>query len=379
MNSIRILHCPAIVGGNAPSLARAERELGLDSRAVILHQAELYAEVDEVLFSPSDNILRRGLKRWHLLQRALNDFDIIHFNFGESLMQRWIPSSVAAPDNFSQNLWPIYQSFVRLLELRDLPLLKKAGKGVLVTYQGDDARQGDVWAKFEAETAGLIEPGYYAPDTDRHKRYRIARFAGYADRIYALNPDLLRVLPPQAQFLPYGHIDLRAWRPKDEPPFNLAKPVIVHAPTHRGIKGTDLVIEAIAQLQAEGVALEFVLVEGLTQQEARQIYQGADLLIDQLLVGWYGGLAVEFMALGKPVICYIREDDLKFIPPAMRQDLPIIRATAATLYQILKQWLTRRKSELPQVGRKSRTYVETWHDPLKIAARLKHDYETLMN
>ena len=73
---------------------------------------------------------------------------------------------------------------------------------------------------------------------------------------------------------------------------------------------------------------EFILIEGLSHSEARHLYQTADLLVDQLFVGWYGGLAVECMALGKPVICYIREEDLAFLPAQMRQDLPIINATA---------------------------------------------------
>jgi glycosyltransferase involved in cell wall biosynthesis len=100
--------------------------------------------------------------------------------------------------------------------------------------------------------------------------------------------------------------------------------------------------------------------------------------VDQLLAGWYGGLAVELMALGKPVISYIRESDLKFIPQEMRKDLPIISAAPATIYSVLKEWLTVRRDELPKVGQSSRAYVEKWHDPVKIAARLKSEYEAIL-
>jgi hypothetical protein len=41
-----------------------------------------------------------------------------------------------------------------------------------------------------------------------------------------------------------------------------------------------------------------------------------------LFAGWYGGLAVELMALGKPVLAYIREEDLSFVDPQMRYELP---------------------------------------------------------
>jgi hypothetical protein len=64
----------------------------------------------------------------------------------------------------------------------------------------------------------------------------------------------------------------------------------------------------------------------MSNEAARRIYEKADLLVDQLLAGWYGGVAVEFMALGKPVVCYLRESDLRFLPEAMRRQIPIIRA-----------------------------------------------------
>jgi len=90
-------------------------------------------------------------------------------------------------------------------------------------------------------------------------------------------------------------------------------------------------------------------------------------------------LAVELMALGKPVICYIREGDLKFIPEKMRQDLPIINANPNTIYHVLKEWLTIRRKELPELGKRSRIYVETWHDSRKIAAMLKTEYELILS
>ena len=85
------------------------------------------------------------------------------------------------------------------------------------------------------------------------------------------------------------------------------------------------------------------------------------------------------MALGKPVFCYIREGDLKFIPEQMRKDLPIINVTPKTIYGVLKKWLTERRHELTEIGRRSQAYVEKWHDPLKIAARLKADYESILS
>jgi hypothetical protein len=274
----------------------------------------------------------------------------------------------------------LYGPYAWLLEMWDLPLLKRAGKGIVVTYQGDDARQGDFCQTHFAISPMLdVEPSYYTPASDIHKRWRIERFAHYADRIYALNPDLLHVLPAHAAFLPYTNVDLREWTPKplQRPQ---AKPLtLLHAPTHRGVKGTRYVLEAVQRLREhDQLDVELLLVEGVSHMEARRAYQRADLLIDQLLVGWYGGLAVECMALAKPVMCYIREDDMKFIPAQMHRDLPIIHVTPATLYTVLKEWLTVRRDELRKVGQQGRVYVEQWHDPLKIAAKLQREYEAIL-
>jgi hypothetical protein len=379
MDKIRVLHCPSTVGGNPQGLARAERELGIASWAAAFMQNSFMYDTDEVIWTQGDHPLIREIKRWYVLWRAIRNYDIIHFNFGLSLMPEWIPLTNALYSTHHRLTINAYNYYTRILELRDLPLLKKLGKGIIVTYQGDDARQGDFCLKnFDINPANEVESGYYSIKSDTHKRFRIKKFAEYADRIYAVNPDLLWVLPPHAQFIPYSHIDLRDWQPVNNEILDSRVPLIVHAPSHRGVKGTHYVLDVISRLKKEGFSLALNLVEGVSHSAARRIYKKADLLIDQLLCGWYGGLAVEFMALGKPVICYIRDGDLKFIPEQMREDLPIINATPTTLYEVVREWLTVRKNELSEVGRRGRAYVEKWHDPLKIAARLKADYEAIM-
>lgn len=380
MKALRILHCPTTVGGNAPNLARSERKLGLQSWAVALEQNYFSYQVDEVLLEPNANPMQRESARWRLLWRALTGADIVHFNFGRSVLYWGLPRRISFSPGYLRVAYSLYRVYAAIFELRDLSLLKHLGKGIVVTYQGDDARQGD-YCQAHFEINSVREAGYYSPESDALKRHAIKAFDRYADRIYALNPDLLHVLPSRAQFMPYAHIDLREWQPAKQTVNSREgskPPVILHAPSHRGAKGTRFILEAISRLQREGIPFEFKLVEGMSHAEAHRLYGQADLLLDQLLCGWYGGLAVELMALGKPVICYIREGDLKFIPEAMRKDIPIINATPATIYTVLKEWLTERRHELREVGERSRTYVERWHDPLTIVAKLKEDYEAIM-
>lgn len=376
MAPLRVLHARYNVGGHPQALAEAERELGLESWCVSLEETFRRIPTDEVLTEPGDSRLLLEARRWGLLRRALRDYDVVHFNNGQSILPPLQPFSTYAPDQ-PQLLRRAHYLYMRLLDMRDLALLRRRGKGIVVTYQGDEGRLGASWgaegSRFEIRLSE--EADYYTAETDEWKRRVIDKIAAQAHRIFYLNPDLAVSLPEAAEFLPYAHVDPREWLPVEAD--RSGPPVVVHAPFRRGVKGSEYVLEAVRRLQDEGVALEFILLEGRTRAEARQVFGRADLLVDQLLLGWYGGIAVELMALGKPVVCHIRESDLGVVPPEMRAEIPIIRATTETIYDVLREWLTERRDELPEVGRRGRAYVERWHDPLQIAARMKGVYEEI--
>jgi hypothetical protein len=373
---IRVLHCPNLVGGNAQTLAQAERRLGLVSWVVSCETLWAGYAADEFLFPPDAPALAKARRRWQLFWRALRDFDVVHFNFGNTILPRWHAEHPVRGPAGRIAAW-----LRRLTDMLDLRVLSAAGKGIVVTFQGDDARQGDIsLRRFPICIAREVGPDYYNPANDKRKRWRIRTFDRYADRLFALNPDLLHVLPSRAEFLPYTHIDLDDWRPVAPAPAAQRRLTILHAPSHRGAKGTRFVCEAVERLRVQDqLEFDFVLVENMPQREARRLYERADLLVDQLLAGWYGGLAVELMALGKPVIAYLREEDLHFIPGAMKAELPVISATPATIYEVFKEWLTTRRHELPALGARSREYVEHWHDPLTVARRLERIYRELVD
>ena len=373
---IRVLHCPSDVGGNPQCLARMERELGIHSVSVVLRRSQFQYESDRVLFKPDDGLLRWGTKIGGLIRSAAMDFDIVHYNFGRPLIYYMPGRRRSWPSGPAARNW-LGRLGCSLFEFADVVLLKRAGKGIAVTYQGNDARQGDYCrANHRITFAGEVGPDYYTAESDAHKRRQIARFGRHANRIYALNPDLLSVLPQEAEFLPYASVDPRRWEPVD--PASRARPRVLHAPSHRGVKGTRFLLDAAERLQRESVPFDLELIENLPHEEARRRYREADLVVDQLLAGWYGGFAVEAMALGKPVIAYLRESDLHVLPPDMRAELPVIDATPATIYDVLKEWLTVRRHALPERGRAGRVYVERWHDARAIAKRLIADYEAIL-
>lgn len=356
--TLKILHCPTDVGGNAWTLSRAERKLGLDSTVMVYTKSWLDYPVDIDLHLEVKPRLLKALSMFSFFVRALPEYDVFHFNFGSSLL----------------SYPPLHY-----IDFFDLPILRRFGKGIVVTYQGSDARQKTYHVQNFADSP-YTESDCYDSHSDQKrdslKSSRIKKFGRYADKIFALNPDLLHVLPEEAEFLPYACVDLEKYKPLSKPVKRDSHFNILHAPTNRGLKGSKYIIEAVERLRHTYDDIELLLVEGIPHDHTLELYKKADLVVDQLLIGWYGGLAVEAMALGKPVVCYIREEDLKFIPTEMRKDLPIVNANPKNIYEVLMK-LVEERDGLPLLGKQSRAYVEKWHDPMRVASRTKEVYESI--
>jgi glycosyltransferase involved in cell wall biosynthesis len=336
---MRVLHAPAAVGGHPAGLARAERELGVDSVVVTVDEPPFGYAPDRVLAPPGTPAVVREWRRWREVARARRA-DVIHFNFGSSLAPTFHGDAARSR---------LFAAYARVLEQRDLRLLRGA---IFVTFQGDDVR-----------------PGGDLRDDERKAR-RARRFARVASKVYALNPDLLAHLPTRAEFLPYASVDPREWAPVGVDAGERIR--VVHAPSDRSRKGTEALLAAAGRL---GGLVELELVEGKSRAEARAALERADVVVDQLLVGWYGGVAVEAMALAKPVVAYVEPRDLERVPPELRAELPIVGARERTIEMVLRELATSRKHELTELGRRGRAFVERWHDPGTIAARVVADYE----
>lgn len=255
-------------------------------------------------------------------------------------------------------------SILERLELATACLLKRR---LVMTFQGDDARQGDTSLNLFSESiAHHVQHGYYGKSSDNFKRRRIKQLNRRGVQMLALNPDLLRVLPKESVFIPYTNVKtdqmVRASYRRSS-----SRVRIVHAPSHRDAKGTSVILDAVSRLWSLGHDFEFELIENVHHQEARQMMKGAHLLIDQLYAGWYGGVAVEAMATGTAVMCYIRTDDLNYLPPDMVRDMPIINVTADTVAESLREFVLRDESAFVDLAERSVQYVRTWHDPKSIA------------
>ena len=76
---------------------------------------------------------------------------------------------------------------------------------------------------------------------------------------------------------------------------------ISHSPTNRAYKSTDLFLACVAELKAEGVDVEAVVIEGVSHEECLAIKAGCDDCFDQMHL-CYGSSDLQAMALSDQVM-----------------------------------------------------------------------------
>ena len=374
---LKIIQLPTTVGGNPQGISKHLNLLGVNSKTWTLSRNVFGYLADKVLLKGNENFLLVELKKLFAL-RYLLECNVVFFNFGTGLFTPFVPVNPAGKSALKKSAIRVYNAYNTLMAYLEVALLRIFKVRIFIQYQGDDARQGDYSKKyFKISMAERVDSVYYFDASDEAKRKRIRFYDAVATKIYALNPDLLHVLPSRAEFLPYSHVNMAEW------PVHYSqladRPLrFGHAPSHRAAKGTEVFLEAFEHLKQMGYLFELVLIEGKSNAEAKEIYKTVDVVVDQLFSGWYGGLAVEVMALGKPVVVYLREEDLKFIPAQMMRDMPFFNAQPDNVQDVLKKILEMPRTDLLEIAKQSRNYVENWHDPLAIAERIKNDMEAVL-
>lgn len=363
---MRILHGPANVGNQPWTLSRAERALGHKSDVVQNYGTWIGYPADRTLSEYARNTRKAHFARSLFSLLAPFRYQVIHYSFGRSFML-W--------DDFGMVLGRSPEEDHKAL--RDVRLARRLGRRLVMTLQGCDARQADVSHRLNAVTMCKPDgcPAFAACSSgiDVTRRAMIDTLLPLMDRVFFLNPEIGHMLGAsgaRAEFLPYANVDVMSETVTLPAPGR--RPRILHAPSNGGIKGTPLILAALERLKSR-FDFEMILVENTPHAEAMKLYRSADLAIDQVLAGWYGGFAVELMAMGKPVAAYIREEDRRFVPQAMWNDMPILKIDPRTLDDDLARILSE-PEKLIAVGERSRAYAERWHDPLKAARALTAVY-----
>ncbi|MCI0639021.1 MAG: glycosyltransferase [Gemmataceae bacterium] len=351
---MRVLHGPVNVGNQPWVLSRHERALGIQSDLVVRSDSWLRYPADLHLVRPNRLEWLNYVSTALFALTAPFRYDVFHYYFGQSYLHGPKAARLRA-------------------EYLDMRLARKLGRKIFMTLQGCDVRISAASAERNSFSPCQVGRCSAAVDCraslDDQRRWLVHNVLPRCDRVFVLNPDLAWDAPG-ATFLPYASVDIEGLG--HFPPKTEGRITLLHAPSDESIKGTRFIVAAVEWLKQRW-PIDLVLVHGLPYSKALPLYQSADLVIDQVLLSWYGGFAVETMAMGKPVACHIREQDLDAIPDAMRADLPLLRLNPRDLEQQLEEILQRRR-EWPAWGRRCRDYVFRWHHPRKIAQAMVDAY-----
>jgi hypothetical protein len=186
--------------------------------------------------------------------------------------------------------------------------------------------------------------------------------------------DLLRFAPDELKWLPtcYDLDELARLREANRRPAD-GRVRIVSAPTNREIKSTDALEAAVRELQAEGLPVDLVIVQGKTWAECLAVKATADIYFDQVQLG-YGCNAIEAWGLGIPVVAGADDWTLD----AMRREfgtkaLPFMVATETSIADALRA-LVVSESQRKAYAARGLKHAQKFHAEKPVLERLATIY-----
>ena len=335
----KVLIAPVHIGGQLLRYERCSKKIGIKASSMALYDNKFgdFASINLSLNKQSNPCLSL-MKRFYYFIYFLFNFEIFHFFFGETLL----------PNNW------------------DLPILKLLKKKLLMNYWGSDIRLPPVIKK---------KSKYYVNSYKESARKNIAkmkRVSKYIQNVAVQDYELYEYVLPYFKNI----YILRSTVEESEINFdifnNMHKIIITHIPSQKEFKGSEIIEDVMIQLKKKYENLIYNTIVDIPINEVKPRIIGSHLIIDQIRVGAHGIISVEAFSLGRPVICYIRDDLLKYYP----KELPIINANPENLNKIIEKIL-KKPEILKEYAKKSYNYYKKYHSPEVIGKQLMNIYKKL--
>ena len=346
---MKVLHLPYNIANFATITVEAINESGHQAKGLILTDySALHNNTGLKIITPKKGVFNK-IKRFYHFMKALLWADVIHWYFDEKIL----------PNNLALKIikWLKKPAVVEwlgsdirnpLIEFIDNPYFKEAYPlfydlpAEQIVRQTIDMQKRFAAAGFETILCADMQK-YVHPNTFKHENF-------------------IRQRINLSQF--------KAAYPSKEQ----TRPVIVHAPSKKDVKGTHFVLAAIELVKAEHLDFDFQLIHNQTHAQALKAMQNCDIYIDQFIVGSYGMAAIEAMAFGKPVVTYIKEANWADYP----QTCPLVNTTGDGLADSLRK-LVIDATLRHDLGVKSRVYIAEFHSTEKVIPDLLHIYEEVID
>lgn len=290
-------------------------------KKVALREASLSTEAPEFkprnflesfYFSFTDALKKKAVER--LIEKyQLNEFEIIHYDAGLDFFR----------DSSQAKKW------------------KMEGKKIVCCYYGSDLR-----------TRGLIKALDRISDLNITSEY---------DHL-ALKKDLKYV------FYPYDPSELPVKKSTENEVVT-----IVHSPTNRKYKGTELILSVIERIKKEK-KIRFLLLENMPRGEVLRIKSSSDISIDQVggTMGGtgYGKAGIETLGIGLPTVTNMTKEYEEWLP----ENPFVVANNAHELYK--KLWELIESKELREsLGQKGKEWLRKYHSYESVNQRLHELYK----
>lgn len=276
--------------------------------------------------------------------RALFRYQVFHFFSGETILP-----------------WKL-----RGFELACYKLL---GKKVIMHFVGSDIRNEAYLKEKNDHLAAYLRGEYQlkTPVSSPIQQKLIAQARKNATVLLVSTPDLLQILP-EAKYVPV-FLDFGHFIYADSRKTSVTRKVvsILHSPSATKTKGSGHLDRVFTNLKHTfGGSVELITpVSELktiktyptTRYDLLNRMAESDIVIDQLVIGWYGLKAVEAWMLDCEVICFIEDELVQFLP----ENAPLTNATVlnveSRLQELIREILSGKQRESSK-----KAYVEQHHN-----------------
>lgn len=345
---LRVAQLPVNTASLPLHTARALRETGIDARAwEFAMEPSPYTADADVAFVQLPRSYRSVAGATALIRflQLVRWADVLHWYSGTRILRADLDLRVVAAKNPARLIeWTGSEIRDPLLEARDNPVF---------AAEIESGALKSVWSAERAQATQKVfaDAGFIPVCATGMVQYVLPEYR-----------ETLQVIERA--------IDPREYEPAYPSPDSEVV-VIAHAPSALAIKGTRYLIAAAEELEQKTNTI-FNYIVGLSRAEALREMRACDIFVDQLILGDFGMAALEAMALGKPVVAYVKPSLQERYP----QELPIVSATPDMLGEVLAGLVADpvRRYELGQQGRR---FVEAHADIRDRAARLSGLYRQI--
>ena len=330
-SKLKIFHGLVNYGTQAGLFAQELRNQGIEAISVGFY--DKYKRLIDVELKHGGNLFQKITRHtWNLFFKikCMFSYNIFHFYYGQTLLPKQL----------------------------DLYYYKLTGKKVVFHYLGGDV---DTYPSCKN-----VDYGGRKID-NRKKIRRLKHETRFASVQFVCAPYYMQFVK-NSVLIPLA-IDLEKYI--YTPLLVRDEIIILHAPTNRQFKKSDIIEDAINRLISEGFKIKYNCITNVSHNQLMKEYMSSDLIIDQLNFG-YGTVSIEAMALGRPVIVGIDKESHQNVN--LYNALPTINADTDNIYEVLKETLIN-KHKLPEIGYNSRKFIEEYHDIKKLTHKLVAYYK----